>query len=201
MAGDENITRREKIKAYMTDHTDNWLDPKGDWASVRSLAFLLQLAAVPAAATQNLTQTLMTSHPFLASQFGDLKSIAALMNAGRKFETFYRKGTLQNATSFDQRALYMGMQEGVISETQAPELAGYADGDILGKGFGGNQLQRGMVKFLEMGSFMFEMAEQINRRLIFRAALQLAQENPNSKYVQDMIVKHKLRYDMARERR
>ena len=82
-----------------------------------------------------------------------------------------------------QKAIYLGMEYGIIKETQAPELAGYADGDVLGKGFGGNQLQRGIVKFNELGAFMFEMAEQVNRRLIFRATLQLALENPNAKYV------------------
>ena len=91
---------------------------------------------------------------------------------------FYRKRTLEKHTSFEQKALFQGMEDGVIKETQAPELAGYANGDTLGKGFGGNPLQRAFVKFNEWGAFMFEMSEQFNRRLVFRAALDLAQKIP-----------------------
>ena len=199
VANEPDITKREQIVAYMNDHLENWLDPKSDWAAIRSVAFLWALAYSPAAAMQNLTQTLMTSYPFLASQFGDIRAVGALMAAGRSLETFYRKGSYQHATAFHQRAIWRGMEDGIIKETQAPELAGYADGDLLGKGFGGNQLQRWFTRFNEKGSFMFEMAEQVNRRIIFRAALQLALDHPNMKYVQDMVKKHKLHYDQLRK--
>jgi len=193
-----DITKREKIQAFMTDHTDNWLDPKPDWAAIRSMAFLWQLAFSPAAAAQNLTQTMLTSHPFLASKFGDLQSIAALGRAGREFQTFYTKGKLEGQANFVQQALFQGMEDGIIKETQAPELAGYADGNVLSRGWGGNQLQRYMTKFNEVGAFMFEMAEQVNRRLVFRAALQLALKNPNAKYVRDTVAKRNLLYQKVR---
>ena len=86
VAGQRDITKRQQIVAYMNDHLENWLDPKSDWAAIRSVAFLWALAYSPAAAMQNLTQTLMTSYPLLASHFGDFKAIGALSNAGRNFE-------------------------------------------------------------------------------------------------------------------
>src|SRR5207344_956435 len=101
-------------------------------------------------------------------------------------------------SAFMQKALFQGMEDGVIKETQAPELAGYADGNVLSKGWGGNQIQRRITKFQEMGAFMFEMAEQVNRRLIFRAALQLAMDNPNAKYVRDAVTKRNLIYQKVR---
>jgi hypothetical protein len=196
--GKVDITKLEQIVAYMNDHTEEWLNPSSDWAWARGIAFTLMLAFSPAAAAQNLTQTLMTSYPFLASKFGDAQAVAALVNAGRKFETFYRKGTLEKSTAFETQALYRAMEAGIVKESQAPELAGYADGDILGVGFGGSLLQRNWLKFNELGAMMFEMAEQVNRRLIFRAALQLALSHPNAKYVQEAVVKNKLMYDEAR---
>jgi hypothetical protein len=203
MARDEvdlapDITKREGIKAFMVDHLENWLDPKSDWASIRSIASLYGLSFVPSAAAQNLTQTLLTTYPHLAHAFGDVSATRALLNAGRKFETFYRKGSL-NQSNFETKAIYQGMQDGIIKETQAPELAGYADGNVLGLGFGGNILQRSMVKFNEMGMFMFEMAEQINRRLAFRAALQLAMEQPNAKYVKEAVARRNLTYELRRK--
>jgi hypothetical protein len=193
-----DVTKRDQIVAKMTQHNENWLDPKPDWAAIRSVAFLWGLAFSPAAATQNLTQTLITTHPFLGAKFGKIAATRALFKAGTSLENFYKKRTLQAPTNFAQKAIFQGMQEGVIKETQAPELAGYADGTVLGKGFGGNKLQRAMVKFNEWGSFMFEMAEQYNRRIAFRAALELAMANPNSAYVREVVARRKQTYDQRR---
>lgn len=196
--GKYDTTTRDEIVAYMNDHLENWLDPKSDWAAIRSIAFLWSLAWTPAAAAQNLTQTLMTTYPFLAQQFGDFKAVAAITKTGLNFQNFYRKGTLENATDFKLRAIGRGIQDGIINEAMAPELAGFAEGRTLGIGFGGNELQRGIHTFNTWGAKMFELAEQVNRRLVFRATLDLATENPGSKYVTDMRVKHKLHYDQLR---
>jgi hypothetical protein len=198
VAGEIDITKREKIVAFMADHTDNWLDPKAEWPGIQSLAFMWHLAWSPVAAAQNMTQTMLTSFPHLASKFGPGSAAAALGRAGRSFQTFYTKGKLAAQTNFEQQALFQGMEHGVIKETQAPELAGYADGNVLSKGWGGNNIQRYMTKFAEMGAFMFEMAEQVNRRLVFRAALQLALDNPNAKYVRDTVKKRNLLYQEVR---
>jgi hypothetical protein len=203
MAKDEvkkepDITKREKIVAYMTNHTDAWLDPKSDWAALSSVAFNWHLSWSAASATLNLSQTFTTTWPFLSAKFGHVDAIAAMANAGRKMENFYRKRTLQNPSNFEQKALYTGMDEGVIKETQAPELAGYANGDHLGKGFGGNKLQRAIVKWNEWGAFMFEMSEQLNRRVVFRAALDLAMKNPNAKYVKEAVARRNLTYQQRR---
>ena len=193
-----DATTRHEIVEYMNDHLTNWLDPKSDWAAIRSIAFLWSLAWSPAAAMQNLTQTLMTTYPFLAQQFGDAKAVAAIMKAGANFTTYYKKGTLTNATDFQLRAISRGIQDGIINEAMAPELAGFAEGRTLGMGFGGNELQRGLHTFNQWGAKMFELAEQVNRRLSFRAALDLAQSNPGAKYVKDSVAKHKLHYDQLR---
>lgn len=194
-----DATTRHEIVEYMNDHLENWLDPKSDWAAIRSIAFLWSLAWSPAAAAQNLTQTMMTTYPFLAQQFGDAKAIGAIMNAGRQFTTYYKKGTLEGATDFQLRAISRGIQDGIINEAMAPELAGFAEGRTLGLGFGGNELQRGLHTFNQWGAKLFELAEQVNRRLVFRAALDLAQKNPGAKYVKASVEKHKLHYDQLRK--
>ena len=192
-----DITKRQKIVAYMTTHTDAWLDPKPDWAALSGVAFHFHLAWSAAAATANLTQTLATSHPFLGAKFGRISATAALVNAARGVENFYRKRTLEKHTNFAQKALFQGMEEGVIKETQAVELAGWADGGLLGAGFGGNKVQRSIVKFNEWGAFMFEMSEQFNRRVVFRAALDLATKNPGAKYVREAVARNSLTFQTA----
>lgn len=194
-----DATTRHEIVAFMNDHLENWLDPKSDWAAIRSIAFLWSLAYSPAAAAQNLTQTLMTTLPFLAHQFGDVRAVAAITKTGLDFQTWYRKGTLEKHTDFELRAIGRGIQDGIINEAMAPELAGYAEGGTLGKGFGGNELERAITTFNQLGAKMFETAEQINRRLVFRATMKLAQDHPDAKYVKDSVAKHKLHYDQLRQ--
>lgn len=194
-----DVTTRHEIVAYMDDHLNNWLDPKSDWAALRSIAFLWSLAWTPAAAAQNLTQTLMTTYPFLAQHFGDFKAVGAMTRAGVDFTTFYKKGTMAGMTDFELKVISRLMAEGKINEAMAPELAGFAEGRTLGIGFGGNELQRGIHTFNEWGAKMFELAEQTNRRLVARAATKLAMENPGAKYVKAMVIKHRLAYDQARK--
>jgi hypothetical protein len=123
-----NVDKRNDIAKYMSDHMKNWLDPKPDWAALRSVAFLWALAFSPAAAAQNLTQTLLTTYPHLASKFGDFKAIGAMTRAGTDFTTWYNRGKIAKATDFELRALAKGIQDGTITEAMAPELAGFAEG-------------------------------------------------------------------------
>lgn len=190
-------TKRGQIANFMGEHLNYMMDPKADWAALRALGFLWYLGYVPAAAFINLSQVPMLTYPHLASKFGDGKSVAALTKAGAKLSTFYKKSTLENLAVTDRelRAISEGVKQGVITEAQAPELAAIADGMNLSKGFGGNAVQRGWHRFMEYSSFLFEMAEQTNRRVTFRAAFNLATENPAAPYVKDSVEKHKLEFE------
>jgi hypothetical protein len=193
-----NVTKRDRIKAYVNNHIEAWLNPGSDWAALRSVGALWQLAGVASAASQNLTQTILTSYPFLGSKFGDAQAMLALGRAGNNLQNFYSKARLQRPSNAAQKALQQGMADGIISETQAPELAGYADGNVLGLGFGGNAIQRNWTRFMETSMFMFEMAEQFNRRVVFRAAHDLAMKYPNNKHVRETVAKRRLIYDQRR---
>lgn len=192
-----DATKRHQIANAMSQHLENWLDPKSDWMAIRSIAFLWSLAFSPAAATQNLMQTVMTSYPFLASKFGDHKAIPMLMRVMGDWTTFYKRGTYENMSGFEYQAISKGIQEGVITEAMAPELAGIAEGGNF-SGAAGETVERAFTALNEMGSKMFEYAEQTNRRIVFRAALKLAQANINSKYVKEMVQKHSLKYKQLR---
>src|SRR6185295_10600549 len=117
------------------------------------------------------------------------RAIPAILKAMANIKNFYRKGTIENMTSFEAKAMGYGIKTGRITETQAPELAGMAQGSNLLYGIGGTALQRGWVHFMEKSGWMFEMAEQWNRRIAWRAAFDLALKHPNNKFVQASIVK------------
>ncbi len=184
-----------KIANYMSDHLKNAvIDAKSDWGILKGAIFHWALGFVPAAATQNLTQTPMITLPYLGAKFGDAKASVALVDAMTSLSNFYRKGSYDSMTDFQYRALGYGIKTGRITETQAPELAGASQGMNLLEGFGGNRLQRGWQSFLQASSWMFEMAEQFNRRVAYRAALDLALKNPRARVVDEAVVKYNDEY-------
>ena len=176
------------IADYMQDHMSNTvLDYTGDFGWAKGAVFMFALGYVPAAAAQNLSQTPMVTTPFLMAKFGDVAGPKAVLKALAQLRSYYKKGTYDNMSDFEARAMSYGIKNGYISETQAPAIAGLSQGNNLAQGIGGNVAQRGWIHFMEKGSWMFEQAEQFNRRIAWRAALDLAMQRPNSKFVKDSI--------------
>lgn len=194
----EDGTKRGQIANFLSDHLSYSLDPKPDFAALRGVAFLWYLGFSPAAATINLTQMAIGSYPFLASKFGDVATVVSMGKAGTKVSTYYRKATLAGMTDRELRAINEGVKEGVITEAMAPELAAVSEGRNLGKGFGGNAAEQMWQRFNEASSWLFEMSEQMNRRITFRAAFALASENPTAAYVSQARQKHQMQYDRLR---
>lgn len=197
---------RGRIANFMSDHLQNVLDPKPDFAALRGAMFLWALGYSPAAATLNLTQMVLGTYPFLASKFGDVKAMKAMTSAGARVSSFYKRGKIselatQNAGTpygLEMQALSEAVKEGVISEAMAPELAAVSEGRNLGVGFGGNAAERAWSRFSEGASWMFEMTEQTNRRITFRAAFNLALQNPNAPYIRDVVQQNSRQYDRLR---
>jgi hypothetical protein len=188
-------TKRIQIHNFMNEHLNYMLDPKPDFAHLRGVMFHWGLGFSPAAAFINLSQMALGSYPFLAGKFGDVKAIAGMTRAGTNLSTFYKRGTLAGLTAArDMRALSEGVKQGIITEAMAPELAGLTEQDNLRKGSFGKASELARL-FAEYSSFMFQTTEQVNRRVTFRAAWQLALDNPTAKYVKEMTSKHSLQYE------
>lgn len=179
------------IGTYMDDHLQNTiLDAKGDFGIFKGGIFIWALGYMPAAATMNLLQTPTVTFSHLAGKFGGIglgnaRATKAILKAAGNVKNYYRRGTYDTMTGFEYEALAYGIKTGRVSETQAPELAGISAGNNLLFGTGGNAVQRAWTGFMEKGAFMFEMAEQFNRRVAFRAALDLATKYPNAKAVRE----------------
>lgn len=190
-----NDNKAAYIADYMEDHLNNTvLDPRGDFGAFRGAMFLWAMGYVPAAALQNLTQTPMITFPFLGAKFGDAKASAAIVKALTKWKNFYQRGFYDQQTEFEWKAIGYGIKTGRISETQAAELAGIAQGSTL-LGTTGNMIQRNWTAFMNGASKMFELAEQVNRRVAFSAALDLALKDPNAKVVKEAITLYAEEYN------
>jgi hypothetical protein len=188
----------------MDDHYNAWVDPKSDWAGLRGIMFHWYLGFNPASAATNLTQTPLMTYPWLASKFGDVKAIKSLFKASTDLQNFYKKGTLidqapkkgepNTPENFIARALNEAVTRGSLSETQAHQLAAVSEDRNLLRQFG-KPAERFALKFQEASSWMFEMTEQFNRRLAFRAALDLAFQHPSHKLVAEAKNEYRIQFD------
>lgn len=195
-----NGNKASLIREYMEDHLKNTvLDARGDFGAFKGAMFIWAMGYVPAAATQNMSQTPMVTFPFLADKFGDVQAGRAIVAAMTKLTSFYKRGNYAGTGQFEMDAIDYAIKSGRITETQAADLAGMAQGNGLLWGQGGNVVQRGWVNFMEKSAWMFEMAEQWNRRIAFRAALDLAQRKPNAAFVDQSVAKLNAEYqELAR---
>lgn len=188
-----DITKRDRIRDYMVDHFDYIMNPKEDWAALRSLAFQWWLGFSVQSAVLNFTQIPLVAYPYLASEFGDAKSVFALKKAALSIHKLYN--AKPGAVPDDLRkALFRAVQEGVVDESQATELSGIAQGQYLSRFLpelgGGQQL----ATFAHWSGFMFQASEKINRRVVFRAAWELALKNNKAKRIDRLVQYNPIAY-------
>jgi hypothetical protein len=199
--GLRDANKRLMIANFLTDHKKSLLDPKADFAALRGMMFHFDLGVNAASATMNLTQTPMSTWPHLAAKFGDGKAAWAIAKAGTDLNNFYKKANLsdmaKNATPGPEgaklRSLEEAIKQGVISESQAHVLAAAAEDRNPLKIFG-NKGETAWNTFAQASSWMFEMTEQYNRRVAFRAAWELGMREPNGKYAQEVMRENPLQY-------
>lgn len=195
MARGVQTNKATAMADYMQDHLKNTvLNPRGDFGKLKGFAFLWTIGYVPAAATINASQTPAVTLPFLAAHFGDAKATYEIGKAMGNIKNYYKRGVYKNQTAFVSRALSYGIETGRITETQAPELAGMAQSGNLLNSVLGSRAQKLGRGFMEKSSFLFEMMEQMNRRVAYRATLELAMKNPQAKFIADVVRLHPKEY-------
>jgi hypothetical protein len=192
--------KRGDIANMLDEHLKEWLNPKPDFLLLRGIIFHYAFGFNPAAAALNLSQMLVTTMPYLASRYGDVKATSAMTRAGADVSTYYRKGTLENTTDEELEAISEAVKSGIVTEAMAPEIAGVAEGRNIMGGFGGNEWERLIHGTAKLSAGMFQLAEQMNRRVTFRAAWKLAKENPGSAYFKELLQSNERQYTTLRDR-
>jgi len=183
-----DVANRTKMTAFLEDHLQNILNPKPDWAQMRSFAFTWWLGFSVASATLNFTQLPMVTLPYLSSRFGDLKAANAMRKAALDLRKMYTDPVTmaKKWNPQDARLMELGLQQNFLEENLAQNLAGVAEGGNLVRLRQGSAMQRGMTKFAEASGWMFQGSEKINRRITFNAAIRMARENPNTPYLAEL---------------
>ena len=196
----QGANKLDQIVKYMQGHFDSWVDPKSDWASLRGLMFHWYLGFSPMTAANNLTQTALSTYPWLASKYGDLATMKALAKSSLDYNNFYKKGTIldmaANAPPGPKGAWLRAekelMERGTLSETQAHQLAALSEDRNMLRAFG-KKAEKSWFKFSEASSWMFDLSEKYNRKVAGKAAWDLAMRaGPDHKAVKEAIAEDPL---------
>lgn len=180
-----SAVKRMQIHNHLQRHYDYIMNPGNDLATLRSVAFLWYLGFNVKSAIINLSQVPLVAYPYLAARkelgggptgIGDARAVAALGKAMRDVSLFYRRG---KALEPSERQMFeILINEGIIDESLATELAAAAEGDVLTRYLPGNGIGQsvasGVRTFSKWGAFPFQMTEKFNRRITALAAYRLA---------------------------
>jgi hypothetical protein len=137
--------------------------------TMTSAAFVWFLAASPAAAAVNTSQTVMLGLPILAARFGNLtKASQALI--GASYDSIKGKGSVVNASlARDEReAMRSFYDSGLIDRTQSHDLAGVGD-----TGVSYSPLR---ARVMGVISWAFHRTEVWNREVTALAAYRMARD-------------------------
>ena len=183
--GVTDTTKRDSIRDMMQHHLSHIMNPGPDWAALRSIAFQWWLGFSPASAVLNFTQIPLVALPYLSARFGDVNSANALRKSILSIHKIY-KADIDKVSPELYKALTRAVEEAVIDESQAVELAAASGGNYV-KSFvtGVQPLHRGFVRFAQYSAFMFQTSEKINRRVVFRAAWDMVMDGKISQEYRD----------------
>ena len=193
-----DVTKKGMILNHLKDHNKNIMNPKADWAALRSFAFMWWLGFNPSAAALNFTQLPLVTVPYLSSRYGDAAALNELRKAITGIPKYYnaREGNApENMDPSLIKALEIAIQEGVVDESQATELAGIAQGNYVTSLMPDNKAHEKWMELLHWGGMMFQMTEKMNRRITFRAGWELARKQPRSEYLDGLVKQHRVSYN------
>lgn len=171
----------------LRQHMDAVINPPDDWQKMKSFAFMWHILFNVKSALINTTQVPIVTLPYLSARFGDIKAMAALKNAYLDKRTLFMDGKVTGLSDSMSRLLSKGIEDGKVDQSFATELASLAEGTNMARAMAGSKFDRFTKEVSYYGSYLFAAFEKMNRSVVFRAAAQLALDNPNAKYIQNLV--------------
>lgn len=192
--------KRSEIARWMEQHRSYNLNPENELSGLRAFGFNWFLGFNPRSAATNLTQVPLITYPYLGARFGDTKAIRELSKAYKDVGK-YLKTKRGGVTKEEAEALRRAAREGFIDESMAQVLAGIAEGDNLAKFMQASDVGRRIQQFSYASAWMFQKAEQLNRRVTLLAAHRLAKQrgaDPETAYREGRMAVRRTQYEFAR---
>lgn len=165
---------RAMVLANALKARHDWvMNPAGSSAAqtLTSLGFLWYLAATPAAALVNLTQTSILGIPILSARFGNPSRVGAeLVGALRDFAAGRGSTAASPRLTADEKAAMEDFYEsGLVDRTQSHDLAGVGDTGVT--------YSPVRAKVMRLVAWAFHHAERLNREVTALAAYRLARRS------------------------
>lgn len=162
-------TKAMMLANEMKDRHEWVMNPTGaPWAQyLTSAAFVWFLAATPAAAVVNTTQTFIMGPAILGARRGGmLKAQGEILKASKDYASGY--GSVQNAnlSREEQKAMEAFYESGLIDRTQSHDIAGVGETGV--------EYSPVRAKVMRKISYMFHKAEVYNREVTALAAFRMA---------------------------
>lgn len=169
--------KETELLDYLRRHYEYAMSPGEEWAALRSAGFLWYLGFMPKSAFVNLTQVPLVTYPYLASRYGDAKTVKYLTSAMKDISRSWK--TAKGIETALDDAIQRGIEGGFLNESLATELAGISEGSNLsrlipGTGTRNERGARMLRKAAYWGAFLFQKAEGINRFQSYAAAWRLS---------------------------
>lgn len=141
--------------------------------TMTSTAFVWYLAATPAAAIVNMSQTPMMGIPILGARFGGLTKAAGAI-AKASLDSIAGRGSVEraNLTADEKQAMKAFYESGLIDRTQSHDLAGVGETGV--------EYSPLRAKVMGIISWMFHRAEVWNREVTALAAYRMARQSGQS---------------------
>jgi hypothetical protein len=192
--------KRTRIADFMQQHFEAQMEPAADWAELRALGFLWYFAFVPSAALINSFQVPMVTMPFLASKFGDLKTMGrvtqAYADATKELFSWLRGDAV--ADTVKQEAIEEAHHSRLIDDGYAAELSALSQGPVLQATIPGTAFARGLRRFAQWGTLPFQLMERMNRSVTFRATYELALRDNANPWIDEVMLANKPEADALR---
>ena len=194
-----DISKRDRILGYMQDHYNYIMNPKEDWAYLRSWGFNWFLGFHVKSAFVNLSQVPLVAIPHLSAVYGDVRAWTEVTKSYTKLNNIYTKGKLEKVPPDLADALKQANDEGVINESQAAELAGIAQGRYVTQHKADTSMQKIVFSTSRYSAFLFQAMERFNRRVVFRATWNLAKRNLYTEHIDRLVQWHRKHVDYMKK--
>ncbi|WP_159953039.1 PLxRFG domain-containing protein [Rhizobium sp. 18065] len=167
----DDQTRAMTLANELSKRHEWVMNPTGSKAAqvMTSTAFIWFLAASPASAVLNMSQTVMMGLPILGARFGGVtKAAAALAKASS--DSVAGRGSVRRATltPLESAAIEMFYDSGLIDRTQSHDLAGVGETGV--------EYTPLRARVMAVISWAFHRAEVWNREVTALAAYRLARD-------------------------
>lgn len=167
-----NSTKIRKLHEWFTE-TNRYINEVGnELGEVKSFVSLWHFGFNISSAAVNTLQVPMVTLPYLSERFGVPKAVGELQKAYRDLA----KWDLEGLDDESRWVLEEGLKAGFVNESFATTLAQAADGDALTSVQPLQSWRRKLGRVNHYAMWMFQKAEEVNRRTTVLAAFRLARE-------------------------